>query len=160
MTKKKWTIYSAIAAVMIIAGFATADETDLQTRLDVAEARIAELSANATADSWLDKERVRQNRALVQNVLADADTRSMLQGTGSPVTVNVHGFAQTRYSYNGGGDTEANHGFGIPAARLIFSGNIYDVGYKVSGQWSDDTNGFELKDAYGTFDLAGLDFKF
>tara|TARA_Y100001937_G_scaffold12455_1_gene15817 strand:- start:727 stop:1866 length:1140 start_codon:yes stop_codon:yes gene_type:complete len=159
MTKKKWTIYGAIAAVMIIAGFAVADETDLQARLAAAEARIAELSANATADSWLDKERVRQNRALVRSVLADAETRSMLQGNGSPVTVNVNGFVQTRFDYNGGGDAEANHGFSLPATRLILSGDIYDFGYKVSGQWSDGGN-FELKDAYGTGEIAGLDFRF
>jgi hypothetical protein len=160
MTKKKWTIYSAIAAAMIVAGFAVADETDLQTRLDEAEARIAELSANQMADSWLENERAQQTRTLVRDVLADANTRSMLQGNGSPVTVNVHGFVQTRYSYNSGGGVEANHGFGIPAARLILEGKVYDVGYRVSGQWSDDTNNFELKDAYGTFDLAGLDFRF
>ena len=72
----------------------------------------------------------------------------------------MHGFAQTRYSYNSGGGVEANHGFGLPAVRLILEGDVYGVGYKVSGQWSDDTNTFELKDAYGTFGLAGLDLKF
>ena len=158
MTKKKWTIYGAIVAVMLVAGFAFADETDLQTRLDRAEARIAELTAKQNP-SWIDEERAAQTRQLVQDVLADADTRMMLQGNGSPVTVNVHGFVQTRFDYNGGGDTEANHGFSLPATRLILSGDIYDLSYKVSGQWNDGGD-FELKDAYGAGQLGGLDFRF
>ena len=158
MNKKKWTIYGAIVAVMLIAGFAVADETDLQTRLAAAEARIAELTANQDP-SWIDEERAAHTRQLVKDVLADADSRSMLQGNGSPVTVNVHGFVQTRFDYSGGGSDEANHGFSLPRTRLILSGDIYDFGYKVSGQWSDGGN-FELKDAYGTGEIAGLDFRF
>lgn len=165
MNKKKWTIYGAIAGAIVLAAVATpalAEEPSyeqLQQRLDRAEARIAALSANAEP-TWIQKERAAQVRGLVKEVLADADSRTMLQGNGSPVTVNVHGFAQTRYSYNSGGSVEANHGFGIPVARLILSGDVYGVGYKVSGQWSDSTNNFELRDAYGTLDLAGMDFKF
>ena len=165
MNKKKWTMYGAIAAAVVVASFAApalAEEPsyeDLQVRLDRAEARIAQLDADKEP-TWLQTRRSESVKALVNEVLADANSRTMLQGDGNPITVNVHGFAQTRYSYNSGGGVEANHGFGIPAARLILEGKVYDVGYRVSGQWSDDTNVFELKDAYGTFDLAGLDFKF
>jgi hypothetical protein len=108
----------------------------------------------------LSDRRAEETRQLVHDVLADADSRASMQGNGSPVTVNVHGFAQTRYSYNSGAELEATRGFNLPVARLIFSGDIYNFGYKISGQWSDSTNDFELKDAYGTTDFAGLDFKF
>jgi len=94
-------------------------------------------------------------------ILSDAKSRVSLGALSedSPFKLDVGGFMQTRFTYSDGGDTEATHGFSVPAARLIFSGSVYDVGYEVSGQWSD-TGDFELKDAFGTFDLAGLDFKF
>ena len=164
MNKKKWTIYGAIVAAVVVASFAvpvladTPSYEDLRARLDAAEARIAALDANKEP-TWLESRRSEEVQALVKEVLADADTRAMFQGNNSPVTVNVQGFAQTRYSYNSGGTVEANHGFSLPAVRLILDGDVYGVGYKVSGQWNDGGD-FELKDAYGTLDLAGIDFKF
>ena len=160
MNNPKTTILSAIAA-SLIAVPALADGPsyeDLQARLDAAEARIAELSSNREP-TWLESRRSEEVRALVQDVLADADARTMMQGDASPVTVNVGGFMQTRYTYNSGGDVEANHGFSLQRARLILSGEVYGLDYKVSGQWSDGGE-FELKDAYGVGDLGGIDFKF
>ena len=62
------------------AGFAGSDmNADLQTRLEAAEARIAELSADQN-QNWLNDERSNAVRSLVQDVLADADTRASLQG--------------------------------------------------------------------------------
>ena len=140
----------------IVAGLATtanADtNADLQARLEAAEARIAELSAS-DSDNWLNDQRAEATRHLIHEVLADADSRASMQGKGNPVTVNVHGFLQTRYAYSGGGNDEANRGFNIPRARLILSGDLYNWEYKVSGQWSDSTNNFDLKDAYAQGDL-------
>jgi len=139
----------------IACGVAGADtNADLQLRLEAAEARIAELSMSER-DVWLNEKRAEEVRGLVHDVLADADSRASLQGNGSPVTVNVHGFLQTRYSYSGGGNDEANRGFSLPRARLIFSGDLYNWEYKVSGQWSDSTNNFDLKDAYAQGGLFG-----
>jgi hypothetical protein len=62
------------------AGFAGSDmNADLQNRLEAAEARIAELSADQNKN-WLNDERADAVRGLVQDVLADADTRASLQG--------------------------------------------------------------------------------
>tara|TARA_X000001382_G_scaffold94770_1_gene69231 strand:+ start:1425 stop:2471 length:1047 start_codon:yes stop_codon:yes gene_type:complete len=97
---------------------------------------------------------------LREAILNDAQTRTSFTDTDSPFKLDVGGFVQTRFTYNSGGDVEANHGFGIPAARLIFSGSVYDVNYEVSGQWSD-TGEFELKDAFATADVGGgVEFKF
>jgi len=154
MNKKKWTIYGVIAAALVVASFAVPALADapsyeqLQARLDRAEARIAQLDSREP--TWLETRRSEEVRALVQDVLQDADSRTMLQGNGSPVTVNVHGFVQSRYTYSGGGNDEANHGFSVPRARLIFTGDIYDFSYKVSGQWSDGGE-FTLKDAYADY---------
>ena len=162
MSKKKWTMYGILTAIVMVAAFAVpamADTNeDLQARLDRAEARIAELSASEDSN-WLNDQRAIATKALVREVLADADARTMMQGSNSPVTVNVHGFVQTRWSYNGGGSDEATHSFSVPRTRLVLDGDIYGMGYKVSGQWNDGGE-FQLKDAYGTGNLAGLDFKF
>jgi len=158
MSKKKWTIYSAIAAAVLVAAVATpalADEPsyeDLVARLDAAEARLAEL--NKYEPTELDIARAKATKALVRDVLADADTRSMMQGNGSPVTVNVHGLVQSRYTYSGGGDADSNYGFSVPRARLELSGDLYNWGYKVSGQWSEGGE-FDLLDAYAEGGLFG-----
>ena len=81
----------------------------------------------------------------------------------SPVTLKIGGFLQTRFTYSRGGGLETNHGFSVPRARLILSGNLYDWEYKVSGQWSDDnktvmkmqSGSFILKDAYAQGSLLG-----
>ncbi|TET72220.1 MAG: hypothetical protein E3J56_05825 [Candidatus Aminicenantes bacterium] len=165
MNKKKWTIYGTIAAAIVFAAFATPvfadDQQNAMDEIAALKAEVAELKAANMSenDKWLNERRAEETRALVNEVLADAENRVSLSGNGSPVTVNVHGFLQTRYGYNSGGDVEANHGFSVPRGRLIFDGDVYGVGYKVSGQWSDGGE-FELKDAYGTFGLVGMDFKF
>ena len=143
----------------LLAGFACgvagADtNADLQARLEAAEARIAELGSSDS--NWMNDTRADEVRSLVHDVLADADSRASMQGSGSDITVNVHGFAQTRWQYNDiktdGVDT--THGFNVPRVRLEVSGDLYDWGYKVSGQWNDGGN-FTLMDAYAD----GLGFR-
>jgi len=91
---------------------------------------------------------------IFNNVRADAALRS----SEGPITVDVGGFLQTRYTFNDGGDTSETYGFSVPRARLIVSGSVYDWDYKVSGQWSEGGD-FELKDAYASTDFDGLGFK-
>ena len=150
MTISKITKFALVGLVTgMITGLAGADtNTDLQERLANAEARIAELSSSNN-NNWINDKRADEIRQLVHDVLADADTRASMLGNGSPVTVNVHGFIQTRWQYNDiktdGVDT--THGFNVPRTRLEVSGDLYDWGYKVSGQWNDGGN-FTLMDAY------------
>ena len=160
MSGKKMAIYGGIIVAMLVATFAApaiADD-DVQARLEAAEAKLASLEAQKEP-TWLETRRSEETKAMVQEIMADADARTMMLADANPITVNVGGFLQTRYTYNGGGGVEANHGFSVPAARLVLSGKVYDVGYKVSGQWNDGGD-FVLKDAYGTFDLMGMDFQF
>ena len=150
MTISKITKFALVGLVTgMIAGLAGADtNTELQERLEAAEARIAELSAN-TSSNWLNDTRADEIRGLVHDVLADADSRASMLGDGSSTTVNVHGFVQTRWQYNDiktdGVDT--THGFDVARTRLEVSGDLYDWGYMVSGQWNDGGN-FTLMDAY------------
>jgi hypothetical protein len=159
MTISKLTKFGIVGiATGMIAGLAGADtNSDLQERLAQAEARIAELSAN-TNSNWLNDQRSEEVRELVQDVLADADSRAMLQGRNhSPVTVNLHGFMQFRWTYNHNATdgVDNTHGFSVPRTRLIVSGDIYDWDYTVSGQWNDG-NAFNLTDAYA--EKAGFKF--
>ena len=126
-------------------------DTDLQSRLEAAEARVAELSAR-TNSNWVNDTRAKETRQLVHDVLADVDTRASFQGKRSKksVSVKVHGFMQFRWAYNHSATdgVDNTHGFSIPHARLEISGDIYDWDYKVSGQWDDGGN-FNMMDAYG-----------
>ena len=142
----KFGIASLLAG--IACGAAGADELDLQARLEAAEARIAELSTSKDSN-WLNDTRADEIRSLVHDVLADADSRASMLGSGSPVTVNVHGFLQTRWQYNDikTDDVDTTHGFNVPRTRLEISGDLYDWGYMVSGQWNDGDS-FTLMDAY------------
>ncbi|MBG83393.1 MAG: hypothetical protein CMJ40_02475 [Phycisphaerae bacterium] len=54
--------------------------SNLQARLEAAEAKIAQLSSQQDAD-WLTEQRSEEIREIVQDVLADADTRASLQGS-------------------------------------------------------------------------------
>jgi len=56
-------------------------QSDLEARLAAAEAKIAQLSATSK-DNWLTEQRAEEIRSLVQDVLADADTRSSLLSQG------------------------------------------------------------------------------
>ncbi len=53
-----------------------------EARIDTADAHISDLTAKQGAD-WLTQERNEHIRSLVQDVLADADTRATLQGSGA-----------------------------------------------------------------------------
>jgi hypothetical protein len=155
----KWLISTlAIVGVAAVASFAMADESydELQNRLDAAEAKIASL----TSPSHTDIQRAEATKAMVADILADADSRAMLQGDKHPVTVNVHGFGIFRYQYNNGGGNSRNSGFNLPYERLEISGRVYDWGYKVSGEFSDSNAGdFDLVDAYLTGSFYDTDVK-
>ena len=140
------------------ASFAGSDtNADLQARLEAAEARISELSA-ATNANWLNDARADEIRSLVHDVLADADTRASLQGSGATAGYNdgftigsadgnwsmkINGLLQTRwYSDTVSVDTGAvpdvdNDGFETSRALLNFSGTIAgDYSYNV--RWNLD----------------------
>ena len=160
------------------ASFAGSDtNADLQARLEAAEARISELSA-ATNANWLNDARADEIRSLVHDVLADADTRASLQGSGSTASYNngftigsadgnwslkINGLLQTRWysdtvSTDAGGVPNADtSGFETSRALLNFSGTIAgDYSYNI--RWNlDDT---ELTPAVGTRGADAIDWAY
>ncbi len=71
----------AAALTLTSVGYANPGSVDLQDRLAQAEAKIAELEAKQS-DNWMTEQRADEIRGLVQDVLADADTRANLLGSG------------------------------------------------------------------------------
>ena len=154
------------------AGFAGSDtNADLQARLEAAETRINELSV-ATNNNWLNDTRSDEIRSLVHDVLADADTRASLQGSGSTAGYNggftvgsadgnwsltMNGLLQTSWSnvdvdVSPGvvADTDG-WGFNNPNSWMNFSGTIAgDYSYDVRYNWDTSTTEW----ANGSFDLG------
>ena len=157
-----------VAGVAFAASAALADEStspiypdarmeSLQARLEATEKKLAELQ---TQETELDRQRARETRKLVREVLADAESRVTLCNTNSPVTVNVGGFGIVRWQYNNGGGNGRQSGFNLPYERLELSGKVYDWGYVLSGEFSDQNAGrFDLVDAYITGDVFDMDVK-
>ena len=136
---------------------------NLQQRLDAAEAKITELSASQNAD-WMTEQRAEQIRGLVQDVLADADTRASLQGSGMTAgydngfvinssdgnwSLKINGLLQNRWVMShtkndvntvagaAGPGEKSHHGFETTRAALNFSGTVAgDYGFNVRLNWS------------------------
>ncbi|MCP4758108.1 MAG: hypothetical protein GY876_01425 [Planctomycetes bacterium] len=130
------------------------------------------------SDQWLSERRSEQIRGIVQDVLADADTRASLQGAAATSgykggffvqsadgnwTLKLNGQIQVRWNYNhapNGTTTNADeeYGFHIRRAKLKFSGNVIDPswGYKItigndrnkSGAVVDNNANTYLEDAW------------
>ncbi len=99
--------------------------------------------------NWLTEQRAEKIRGLVSDVLADADTRSALQGSGMTSGYNKGFFissddgnwlvkitsqVQVRWHFNDAPAQSNAHGFEIRRAKLRFSGHVIDPSweYKVS----------------------------
>ncbi|HVZ95058.1 MAG TPA: porin [Phycisphaerales bacterium] len=113
-------------------------------------------------------------RALVSEVMADAETRSSLLASGSTAgydtgkgkfflasddgawRLNISGYMQVRYYLNfrddNGGDEDFESGFENRRTRLILDGKIAtNVFYKIQSDFSRSTGVFGLLDAYGGY---------
>ncbi|MDP7029448.1 MAG: porin [Phycisphaerales bacterium] len=162
-TKAGIFVGAAAFSGMAVAGTGDASN-DLQSRLEAAEAKIAEMSAQQNSD-WLTEQRSEQIRGIVQDVLADADTRASLQGNGATSgyndgffvqsadgkwSVKINGLFQERWNLghqSGGGagfnpvDPGGNYntafGFETTRAALNFSGELAGIAfYNARLDWS------------------------
>jgi len=157
-TKAGIFVGAAAFSGMAVAGTGEASN-DLQSRLEAAEARIAELSAQQNSD-WLTEQRSEQIRGLVQDVLADADTRASLQGNGATSgynngffvqsadgkwSVKINGLFQERWNLGSQpssagaitNDSSTAFGFETTRAALNFSGQLAGVAfYDARLDWS------------------------
>jgi hypothetical protein len=128
-------------------------------------AQIAELKAELAAmkaqqgEEWLTEQRAADIRGIVQDVLADAETRTSLQSSGATAgydngffissadgnfRLNLNGLVQFRWILNGAGEQNTAWGFDVRRARMDFS-----------GVFAQDWN-FKFQMQYGSaYNLAG-----
>jgi hypothetical protein len=134
------------AATLTLTGGSFAD-TDLEAQNEELRARISDLESRLVAvegqssDSWLTEQRADEIKSLVQDVLADADTRSSLLAQGMTagyddgaviasadgnwlLRTNIH--LQTRFMLNqtSGQSVNSLWGFETTRAKFILSGNV------------------------------------
>lgn len=141
---------AATALTMTGVGVAAPETTNNQNdRIASLEAKIASMEA-AQNQNWLTEARADEIRGLVQDVLADADTRASLQGTGMTAgydngavigsadgnwMLRTNILVQTRFIYNLADDDDSafldtnRYGFEVPRAKFILSGHV------VNPQW-------------------------
>ena len=162
------------------AGFAGSDtNADLQDRIDAAvEARIAELTVG-TNNNWLNDARSDEIRGLVHDVLADADTRASLQGSGSNAGYNdgftvassdgnwslkMNGLLQTSWSNvdrDDDNDALDTDGWGFDAGNtwMNFSGTIAgDYSFDIRYNWDNTNAGTAVGVAAGELEWANASF--
>jgi len=173
LTKRVGLVAGATALSLTGASFGGTGETndqDLRARIAQMEAELAKLQAQS-GEQWLTEQRATEIRALVNDVLMDADTRaSLLQDGGTAgwdqdgfflasgdgnYRLDISGLIQFRYMLNLQDDDEfvdndtTRGGFENTRTKLIFSGNIVspDTTYKVEGDFGQTGTMF-LKDAW------------
>ena len=128
-----------------------ADQTNYASEIADLKAQIASMKASQ-GDAWLTEQRAAEIRGIVTDVLADAETRSSLQGSGAGAgydggffmssadgnySMKVNVLEQIRWTFNnreGQGSNDQSWGFENKRTRLSFSGNLVDSSwnYKVA----------------------------
>ena len=134
-------------------------ESDNDALAQIAELKqeLAELKQQNGQD-WLTEQRSSEIRGIVQDVLADADTRTSLQSSGAMAGYNngfflaspdgnfslkVGGQIQIRWVMNSAKDQNTAWGFENRRTKLDFQGNVFskDWTYRVRSNFSNDILG-------------------
>ena len=141
-------------------------ESDNDALSQIAELKqeLAELKQQNGQD-WLTEQRSSEIRGIVQDVLADADTRTSLQSSGAMAGYNngfflaspdgnfslkVGGQIQIRWVMNSAKDQNTLYGFENRRTKLDFQGNVFskDWTYRVRNNFTADGGVSDLEFAY------------
>lgn len=170
------TAFSLLAGISLLGvSMSASASTDVELlRNEVAQLKdeVARLRG-ATGDNWLTEQRAGEIRSLVQDVLADADTRASLLGSGMSAgydngfflasadnnfRLKIGGRVQFRYVYNyqssGGLDGDRHRsGFENRRTRLNFEGHIVNPSwvYQVQGNFATAGGTFTALDVWAGY---------
>lgn len=163
------------ATAMTLTGVGVAATTDastdeLRAQIQQLTSRVAELEG--TGGNWLSERRADEIRNIVHDVLADADTRASLLGSGMNAgydngfvigsndgnfSLRLNGQLQTRwmYSYTESQDHHRS-GFENTRTKLWFSGHVVNPQWKyvIEGDFNREGGGFGLLDGYINYDYG------
>ncbi len=147
MTSRKQLFALGSGLLLGVAGVANADDAALQAKIDALTAKVAQLEGQKS-ESWLNQQRAEEVKALVREVLADADTRASLLENGMTAghngknfflasedgnfRLNVGGQIQVRYIANFRSEEDSSDtsqddneaGFEVNRVKLRFDGHI------------------------------------
>ena len=177
------------AATLSASGLAGATDID-SASIDALRAELSELRAqneslearvDAKDDAWLNETRTAEIRGIVQDVLADSQTRTSLQDSGAMAgykagqgfflssqdgsfSMRISGQVQTRWVMSHVGDDPALNGgnqyqwgFQVRRAKVRFQGNVIDKTwhYQVNGDFMEggQAGTFNLQEAMITHDV-------
>lgn len=161
---------------LAIGGAAFGAENEFASEIASLRAEIASLKG----DSWLTEQRAAEIRGIVTDVLADADTRASLQGSGANAgydggffisssdgnfSLKLNILEQIRYTFNDRAGTPASgkgqtYGFENKRTRVTWSGNIVDSTWSYNIEtyfaYSNNQEGFTgtLGNAYVAKDMG------
>lgn len=177
--KKVGLLAGAASVTLGSMAFGEITPSDRDARIAALESEIQAIKAD-TGSNWLTDARAEEMRMLVQEVIADSETRASLLGNGGTAgwdngfylsngdgsfTLNLSGQIDFRYIYNNrnnASDEDDTSGFEARRTKLKFKGNLFSkkLSYSVTGAFDRSDGAFGLEDAYGKWDLGdGWGFK-
>lgn len=130
-----WMAAGAVCGLTAIASAETATEAQLRAQVDALEKRLSQVE-NKGNENWLNERRAEEVKALIQEVLSDADTRASLMADGMTAghdgkfflasndgkfRMDIGGHFQFRYIFNLESDDEDQNDDGFQARRTKLS---------------------------------------
>ena len=169
-----WMVSMTLACFIGVPGHASPPTDSIEQRIAALEAELARLTDESRGEDRLDESRASMVRALVQDIIADADTRASLlsrQATAgfdngffiasadNVFRLNVNGQMQSRYIFNHQSNSPVDNnrgGFELARMQLVFAGHVIDPGwtYRVQGNFARGGGVFFLEDAFIGRDLG------
>lgn len=130
-----WMAAGAVCGLTAIASAETATEAQLRAQVDALEERLSQVE-NKGNENWLNERRAEEVKALIQEVLSDADTRASLMADGMTAghdgkfflasndgkfRMDIGGQFQFRYIFNFENDDDDQNDDGFQARRTKLS---------------------------------------
>ncbi len=135
-----WMAAGAMCGLTAVATAETANEAQLRAKVEQLENRLSQVEGKSN-ENWLNERRAEEVKALIQEVLADADTRASLMADGMTAghdgkffiasadgkfRMDIGGQLQFRYIFNfeNDDDDKSDDGFQARRTKLSVGGHI------------------------------------